>query len=59
MTAVALNSLLMFINPSQLLGSIDGTVYHCVVGHTCLSELQKKLANQLQPDIFLVYSIFQ
>lgn len=59
MIAVALNSLLVFINPSHLLGSIDSTVYLGVVGHTHLSEMQEKSANQLQADIFLVYSIFQ
>jgi len=47
MPTVALNSLLVFVNPSQLLGTRDGTVYLCVVGHTCLSEIQEKLANQL------------
>lgn len=53
-TALAVNSLLVFINPMQLPGSRGDAVYLCVLAHTCLSETGKKLANQQQAEVFLV-----
>lgn len=41
-TALALNSLLVFINLMQLPGSRGDAVYLCVLGHTCLSETEQK-----------------
>lgn len=49
-----MNSLLMFINPTQLPGSRGDAVYLCVLGHTCLSETGKQLANQQQAEVSLV-----
>lgn len=43
-----------------LLSELPGmALYICVVGHTCLSEMQEKLGNQLQADFLLVYRVFQ
>lgn len=57
-SAAVLNSLFVFIKPSEQPGSRDGTVCLCG-GHTCLSEMQEKLRTQLQADILLVYCVSQ